>query len=78
MWKLSAEGKPTHLGSGAAPCWSPDDQQIAFFQDETNPAGARPGAWIMNSDDEQRAASGSRASFHRLDGELPAGQQPAK
>lgn len=48
------EGKPTHLGSGSAPCWSPDDQQIAFFQEETNRAGARPGVWIMNSDGSGR------------------------
>ena len=44
------EGKPTLLGSGAAPCWSPDDQQIAFFQEQGNAAGAKPGVWIMNSD----------------------------
>jgi Tol biopolymer transport system component len=42
------------LGSGAAPCWSPDDQQIAFFQEPKNRAGARPGVWIMNADGSSR------------------------
>jgi Tol biopolymer transport system component len=62
------EGRPTHLGSGAAPCWSPDDEQIAFFQPEKNSAGARPGVWIMNSDGGGRewiseAIPGSRPSW---------------
>jgi Tol biopolymer transport system component len=48
------EGKPTHLGSGASPCWSPDDQQIAFFQEKRNSAGDKAGVWIMNSDGSGR------------------------
>jgi hypothetical protein len=58
------ESKPTHLGSGAAPCWSPDDQQIAFFQEERNAAGAKPGVWIMNSDGGGR--EWIRAAFEKV------------
>jgi len=42
------------LGYGNVPTWSPDDRQIAFMLNGTNPAGAQGGIWIMNADGSGR------------------------
>lgn len=42
--------KAVDLGTGNAPCWSPDDSQIAFDQPARNAFGERPGVWVMNAD----------------------------
>lgn len=43
-------GKALELGTGNAPCWSPDDSQIAFDQPNHNAFGERGGVWVMNAD----------------------------
>jgi TolB protein len=44
------EQKPTILGPGDGPSWSPDDGQIVFFLDAANKFSEKPGIWIMNAD----------------------------
>jgi len=46
--------KPTDLGPGYAPAWSPDGKQIAFYLRVENKAKEKPGVWIMNADGTQR------------------------
>ena len=52
--QVIGEDQATDLGTGDAPCWSPDDSQIAFCQSATNAFGARPGVWVMNFDGRGR------------------------
>jgi Tol biopolymer transport system component len=42
------------LGYGNTPSWSPDDRQIAFMLNPSNPAGARAGIWLMDADGTNR------------------------
>lgn len=46
--------KAQDLGPGNVPHFSPDDQQIAFFQGKNNTSGARPGVYVMNADGKGR------------------------
>jgi Tol biopolymer transport system component len=42
------------LGYGNTPSWSPDDRQIAYMINSSNPIQARGGIWIMNADGTKR------------------------
>ncbi len=53
------------LGLGTLPCWSPDDKQIAFFDDD----GRKPGTWVQNVDGRGRQwLSAGRAARWSPDG----------
>lgn len=52
--QVIGEEQATDLGTGDAPCWSPDDSQIVFCQSVRNAFGARPGVWVMNFDGRGR------------------------
>lgn len=57
--------KAQDLGPGNVPRFSPDDQQIVFFQGKNNPAGAKPGIYVMNADGNGREwlSEGERAQW---------------
>jgi len=42
------------LGCGNVPSWSPDDRQIVFSLNSSNPIGAEYGVWMMDSDGSNR------------------------
>jgi Tol biopolymer transport system component len=42
------------LGCGNVPSWSPDDRQIVFSLNHSNPVGAKYGVWTMDSDGSNR------------------------
>lgn len=48
------ENTPKDIGAGNCPCFSPDDQQVAFFMTDRNASGAKPGIYVMNADGANR------------------------
>jgi Tol biopolymer transport system component len=44
------KGKFRDLSYGNTPAWSPDDKQIAYMLNDTNPANVQGGVWVMNAD----------------------------
>jgi Tol biopolymer transport system component len=48
------EGTAKDIGLGNTPCFSPDDQQVAFFMTDRNTSGAKPGIYVMNADGANR------------------------
>jgi len=48
------KGLVLDLGYGNTPSWSPDDRQIAYMINSSNPIHARGGTWIMNAEGTKR------------------------
>jgi Tol biopolymer transport system component len=46
----SEGGKPTDLGPGMLPSWSPDSKQLCFAVAPQAPDGTKPGLYVMNAD----------------------------
>jgi Tol biopolymer transport system component len=48
------KGNVREYGYGNTPAWSPDNRQIAYMINDSNPIGAQGGLWIMDADGTNR------------------------